>query len=465
MLDIPAQFSTTRKIETTYHEAKYLKPGPIIVLDDDPTGIQAVHNVPVYMTWDKAVIEAIFKNREMAFIHTNARSYKPEKVKRILAEIMKNVLIVSKETGMDYEIICRGDSTIRGHYPLETEFIRDLIEEKTDKKIDGEIICPFFAEGGRVTVNDIHYVKEADNYIPASETEFAKDPDFGYKNSDIKKWIEEKTNRQYRAEDVISISLELLRQGKKDEIISRLNQAKNFSKIVVNAFEYNDLKAFIPILLNVQAKGKNFLFRTAASFVKSYGFIEDKKLLTGSDLGFADAESRSILLIAGSYTGKTSSQLNKLMKDHQVEAIEINVRKILNGKESFHKEVAERITETDKFIAAGKNPVLFTSRELVKTSDHLQTAETISSALINIVNSLKNRPAIMIAKGGITSSVIAVQALKISKAMVEGQIIPGVPVIIAGEESKWPQMPYIIFPGNVGDETSLSELFKRIHLR
>ncbi len=450
------------KVEKQYWHYKFEVKSPVIVLDDDPTGIQTVHGIPVYMSWEKDVLEAIFKNKQLAFIHTNTRAYKPEQVRVILGEIMKNVIEVSKETGQDYEIICRGDSTIRGHYPLETDFIREIIEKDTSKKIDGEIICPFFKEGGRVTVNDIHYVKNRDNYIPSSETEFAKDPDFGYKNSDLKKWIEEKTEGQYKSEDVISISLDLLRKEKKEDIISRLNQAENFSKIIVNAFEYNDLMTFIPALLDIQAKGKKFLFRTAASFVKTYGFIKDKDFLTGKDLSIEKSENKSILLIAGSYTGKTSSQLNQLMKEHDVIPIEINVKKLLVGEKSFHEEIKEKTAKTDKLIAGKKNPVLFTSRELIKTTDHLQTAETISSALINIVNSLKNRPAVVIAKGGITSSVIGVQGLKISKAMVEGQIIPGVPVIIAGEESKWPGIPYVIFPGNVGNEDSLSEVYTSV---
>ena len=460
---LPSQENENTIIQN-YTSGKVFPDFPVIVLDDDPTGIQTVHGVPVYMTWEKNTIKSIFNQKELAFIHTNTRAYKPDKVKRILGEIMENVIAVSKKNGQDFEIICRGDSTIRGHYPLETDYIREIIEKETNKKIDGEIICPFFKEGGRVTANDIHYVKEGENYTPASETEFAKDPDFGYKNSDLKKWIEEKTLGQYKSEDVIPISLDLLRQGKKDEIITRLNQAENFAKIIVNAVEYTDLMAFIPALLDVQARGKKYLFRTAASFVKIYGFVEDKELLTGLDLGIKASKSKSILLIAGSYTGKTSSQLDKLMKEHEVVPIEIKVKNVLGGEKGFHKEVTDRIAETDKLIAAGKNPVLFTSRELVKTADHLQTAETISSALINIVNSLKNRPAMVIAKGGITSSVIGVQGLKIAKAMVEGQIIPGVPVIVAGDESKWPGIPYVIFPGNVGNENSLSELYSRVLL-
>jgi uncharacterized protein YgbK (DUF1537 family) len=62
----------------------------------------------------------------------------------------------------------------------------------------------------------------------------------------------------------------------------------------------------------------------------------------------------------------------------------------------------------------------------------------------------------LIAKGGITSSDIATKSLKVKLAMVAGSILPGVPVWKLGEESLFPGMHYVIFPGNVGGDDALS---------
>ena len=62
-----------------------------------------------------------------------------------------------------------------------------------------------------------------------------------------------------------------------------------------------------------------------------------------------------------------------------------------------------------------------------------------------------------IAKGGITSSDVGTKALAVKRANVLGQIRPGIPVWQTGEESKFPQTPYVIFPGNVGENTTLRE--------
>lgn len=69
-------------------------------------------------------------------------------------------------------------------------------------------------------------------------------------------------------------------------------------------------------------------------------------------------------------------------------------------------------------------------------------------------------PRYLIGKGGITSSDLDSEALGVRKAQVFGQIIPGVPVWRLGKESKYPGLPYIVFPGNVGDADALASAIK-----
>jgi uncharacterized protein YgbK (DUF1537 family) len=42
--------------------------------------------------------------------------------------------------------------------------------------------------------------------------------------------------------------------------------------------------------------------------------------------------------------------------------------------------------------------------------------------------------------------------------MVLGQVLPGVPVWRMGEEAKWPELVYVVFPGNVGGPDALARL-------
>ena len=97
----------------------------------------------------------------MFFILTNSRSFSVEETTKVHQDIAARVAKVARELGQDFMIISRGDSTLRGHYPLETQLLADGLTKNEGVVIDGEIICPFFPEGGRYTMDNIHYVKRA----------------------------------------------------------------------------------------------------------------------------------------------------------------------------------------------------------------------------------------------------------------------------------------------------------------
>ncbi|MGE5607523.1 MAG: four-carbon acid sugar kinase family protein, partial [Bacteroidota bacterium] len=221
----------------------------IVVLDDDPTGVQTVHGVSVYTDWSEESISSGFaEENSLFFILTNSRSFSQEKTTQVHREIAELLVKVSQKTGRDFLVISRGDSTLRGHYPLETQVLRDTIEAESGVVIDGEIIIPFFKEGGRLTVEDTHYVLKGEALIPAAETEFAKDRTFGYSQSHLGNWIQEKTASKYKAGDVEYISLQTIREMDYEQIEKQLHRVTDFQKVVVNALEYSDLKLFMVAL-------------------------------------------------------------------------------------------------------------------------------------------------------------------------------------------------------------------------
>ena len=92
----------------------------------------------------------------------------------------------------------------------------------------------------------------------------------------------------------------------------------------------------------------------------------------------------------------------------------------------------------------------------------LRIGQIISSALVAVVKSLSERSAWVIAKGGITSSDVATQGLRIKRAEVLGQALPGIPIWRTGRESRWPGMTYVVFPGNVGGPDALAEMIRAL---
>lgn len=435
----------------------------IIVLDDDPTGTQTVHGISVYTDWSKENISAGFDEEERLFyILTNSRALTELETKMLHEEITKTILEVSKQKKKDYIIISRSDSTLRGHFPLETQTIQSVLE-RDQSPADGEIICPFFLEGGRYTIGDIHYVQEGRDLIPASETEFAKDKTFGYVSSNLKAYIEEKTNKMFVAKDVVSISLEMLRSVELDKMEALLAGVNSFNKVIVNAVSYEDLKVFGIAFYRAVNKGKRFIIRSAASLVKVLGGISDKELLNKQQF-VTNTENGGGLVVVGSYAEKTTRQLEKLKDLKNAVFIEFNSDCVLN-KTMLINEQSQVVKRADEAINAGHVAVIFTKRKPLQSENDtkeeaLVKSVMISEAVASIVKRIETEPKFIIAKGGITSSDVATKALDIKRATVLGQIQPGVPVWRSETEGKHKNLPYVIFPGNVGSDDTLMKVIQ-----
>ena len=433
----------------------------IVVLDDDPTGVQTVHDVCVYTDWKKETLLNAFRQEDrLFFILTNSRGMTAQESENIHHEISEAVAQAATAVHEEYVIISRGDSTLRGHYPLETEILKKDYEKYTGRNVDGEILCPFFPEGGRFTINNVHYVRYDQQLISADETEFARDQTFGYKAKSLPDFVEEKTKGKYKAKDVVCITIEELRAIRLEEIEKKLLKVKKFQKIVVNAVSYADLEVFCVALYRAMNKGKYFMFRTAAAFVRVFGGIEEAPLLTGEKLKSPDTICGG-LIVAGSHTEKTTKQLERLKEIPDIEFLELDVS-LIRDSEKFKQVLDQCIAREEAFLKEGKTVCCYTTRKLLTADsqdkeEHLLLSVKISEAVQNLVGMLKVKPAFIVAKGGITSSDIGVKALKVKKAEIMGQIQPGVPVWRLGTESTFPGVPYVIFPGNVGQEETLKK--------
>lgn len=439
----------------------------IIVLDDDPTGIQTVHGISVYTDWSKESIAAGFgEENPMFFILTNSRSFTEEETAKAHREMAANILEIAQKTGKDFMVISRGDSTLRGHYPLETQVLKDTLEEGGAAKIDGEVLMPVFKEGGRFTIGNVHYVQEGDYLTPAGETEFAKDKTFGYASSNIGDYIEEKTKGQYKAKDVTYISLDSIRAFDIDGIAAQLLKVTGFGKVVVNAIDYVDVKVFSIALIKAMAAGKNFIFRTAAAFTKVIGGVSDKPLLVKQDLVAADSKAGGLIVI-GSHVKKTTEQFEELRTLDFVNFIEFNHLLVLESPAVLEAEISRIVNEAEAHIQKGETVAVYTGRKRLELGadnkeEELKVAVKISDAVTSIVQRITIKPSFIIAKGGITSSDVGTKGLAVKKATVAGQVKPGVPVWFTGNESKFPGLPYIIFPGNVGTKATLKEVVEML---
>lgn len=434
----------------------------LIVLDDDPTGTQTVYDLPVLTEWSVDALRAEFERGTPTFyLLTNSRSLPLSDAQALNVEIAQNLLVAAQATGTDFAVVSRSDSTLRGHFPGET----DALTRALGQQVDNTLIIPFFLEGGRYTINDIHWVAEEEQLIPAAETPFAKDAAFGYRHSDLRAWVEEKTGGAVTADSVASITLEDIRRGGPDAVAEKLLALPAGAVCVVNCAATRDMEVFVSGLLTAEGKGKHFLYRTAATFVQVRAGLAPKPPLTAEDLLLPNEGGG--LVVVGSYVPKSTAQLSVLLAEGSLTAIEVDVNLLLHD-ETQQQEITRAVNEATLALRASRDVVLYTSRALITGEDaerSLSIGQRVSESLVTIVQEIDIRPRYLIAKGGITSSDLATQALAVKQANVRGQILPGIPLWELGLESHHPGLVYVVFPGNVGGDDALLQAVTKLALQ
>jgi uncharacterized protein YgbK (DUF1537 family) len=431
----------------------------LAVLDDDPTGTQTVHGVPVLTTWSVEDLRwALEQPSSTFYILTNSRSFPEEEAARMNREISANLASAAEQAGAKFAIVSRGDSTLRGHFPAETE----ALEEALRVGLDGIVLCPCYIEAGRLTVEDIHWVRQGQSLVPAGETEFAGDASFGYSSSNLAAWVEEKTTGRVRASEVASVGLADIREGGPGGVAEMLLNVSGGRPVVVNAASYADLEVFVLGLLDAEEKGKRFLYRTGPSFVRVRGGISEKGPLSAGELyGHRPRQGHGLVLV-GSHVEMTTRQLEHALALSDVQPVELSVPRLLDAG-ARNGELDRVVSEVDQGLAEAE-VVVYTSREVVRGGagrTGLEIGVSVSDALVEVMRRVDRRTplAFVVAKGGITSSDVGTRGLGVRRAEVAGQMLPGIiSVWILPEDSAFPGLPYVIFAGNVGEEDSLARI-------
>jgi uncharacterized protein YgbK (DUF1537 family) len=426
----------------------------LAVVDDDPTGTQTIHGVAVLTDWSVETIKQELETDLPAFfVVANSRGMLLAQAKAVNAELGRNLRQAIEDSGRNVAILSRGDSTLRGHYPGEV----DALDDSLGDGFDARILIPFFLEGGRYTLDDVHYVAEGDWLIPSGETEFARDTAFGYHSSDLRDWVEEMTGGDVTSDEVASISIEDIRLGGPERVAVIASEFTDGRTCIVNAASMRDMEVVTQGLMIAEAQGKKFLYRTSASFIRARIGQTARAPLTGGDLDLP--RSGGGLIIVGSHVPRTTGQLTKLLAKPGIHGVEVNVQALMC--ETAEPEIARVANEVNRGLSHNKKVVVYTSREVLTGSDaevNLNIGQKVSDGLVAIVDRMESRPRYIISKGGMTTSNITTKALRVKRAVALGQVLPGVPTWQLGPESRYPGLVFVVFPGNVGDSGALIDM-------
>lgn len=433
---------------------------PIVVLDDDPTGSQTVHSCLLLTRWDPETLKLGLQDRSpIRFILTNTRALPPAKAAEVTRSVCGALKEVMAELGCEQAIfVSRSDSTLRGHYPLETDVMAAELGP-----FDAHFLVPAFFEGGRITRNSVHYLRVGERWVPVHETEFARDAVFGYHHSYLPDYVQEKTQGRIRAEQVERLTLEQIRAG----CLERLLSLEGNVCCVVDGETQADLDRFAQDVWAAIEQGKRFLFRSAASLLTALAQLPPQPVLP-EQMGRFVRSDRPGVVIVGSHVQKSSQQLARLLQEPETQGIEVEVRRLLDPDAELLPGI---LAQVHSAYEQGLTPVVYTSREeLTFEKDavemRLAFGQKVSRLLMGVVQGLPEGIGYLISKGGITSNDTLSVGLNLPAVRLLGQVYPGISMVITpSDHPRFPNLPVVLFPGNVGEVDTLVLIHRRLKSR
>jgi uncharacterized protein YgbK (DUF1537 family) len=430
----------------------------VLALDDDPTGTQTVRGVPVLTRWTAERLRRLLDDEvPLAYLLTNSRSLPSPAAAALARQIGALLREAADGSARGWSVVSRSDSTLRGHFPVEV----DALAEGLGTPEARVLLSPFFADGGRVTIDAVHYLRRDGQLTPVGETEFARDPTFGYRSSDLRDWVAERTGRDDRA--TAHVGLAALRENGPGAVRDALLTLPPRGVLICDSVEERDIEIVAAGAQLAEESGLPLIARTAASYVRSRGGQAPAAPLGDDEIDHGSPG----LIVVGSHVPTTSAQLERLLGDPPVELepLELEVGMLLEEPGRSRVMADGLARRADTALREGRTPVIFTTRALARGTEgrsDLDVAAIVSAALVEAVRSVTVRPAWVLAKGGITSSDVATHGLGVDEALVLGPLLPGVPTWRCGPASRWPGILYVVFPGNVGGPDALRDAAARL---
>lgn len=431
----------------------------IIVLDDDPTGSQTVHSCLLLTQWDVETLKlGLTDVAPIFFILTNTRAMEPAHAAAVTREVCQNLKVAIADVGLtDFLVVSRSDSTLRGHYPIETDVIAAELGG-----FDAHFLMPAFFEGGRITRDSIHYLLVNGVETPVHKTEFARDSVFGYSHSYLPDYVAEKTDGKIPADRVVQFLLPEVRSGSLDKLM----QLERNRCCVVDGEQQTDFDKFAADILTAASQGKKFLFRSGASILTSLANLGPQPI-PATEMSKYVRDGKPGAIIIGSHVQKTTEQLAQLLKAKGIVGVEINVSHLISGDVTAKTELLTATTsKINEIHADGNTPAIYTSRQELSFDSakaRLEFGESVSAFLMDIIRALPADIGFLISKGGITSNDTLSRGLAMSTARLLGQIVPGCSTIVTPPtHPQFPNLPVVLFPGNVGDADALAVAYLRL---
>jgi len=432
----------------------------IIVFDDDPTGSQTVHSCPLLLRWDAATLAVGLRHPSpLLFVLANTRALAPAAAAERVREICRALAAALPEAGLGrWWLVSRGDSTLRGHFPLEVDVIAAELGP-----FAATLLIPAFLEGGRTTVAGVHLLQGQ----PVHETPFARDGLFGYSTSDLPAWVEEKSGGRLAAGQVQRLEGSKLDRAGEDRgqaLAEWLDGLTNNPVVAVDAERPQQLAALARV---VRASPRPVLAQSAASWIAALAALPPPPLDRAGLVALRRCGAG--LVMVGSHVPLADAQLERLLAEPGCRGLELPVAKLARVLEGpltgplLASLERDWLVELRATLAAGRTPVLFTSRgELACASvpARRRLGAGLAACMARLAGALAPQLGYLISKGGTTSHALLADGLGLGAVELQGQLLPGLSVLLTPVEAAAAALPVLTFPGNLGGAGTLRQAWR-----
>jgi len=464
-----------------------------LVLDDDPTGTQSATGVPVLLEVGTEIghgagygagygadaeggdaaasgaladrIHRALRRDDALYVLTNSRSIGEAEAVALARRVREAALEAAARLGERVRFVLRGDSTLRGHVFAESD-----VFATPDSVL---LFLPAFPAGGRTTRGGVHYVRTGGADVPAAETEYADDPVFGFRSSELRSYVAE----QGGGRKASTVPLDELRERGGEAVAAALGGAAPGTVVAPDAVTDADVDLVYAGLQWAWEAGRDVVVRCAAPLAARCARATSTGLLPRP----LERPAGPVLVVCGSHTAGATAQLAALEREFGLHPVVLDTGAALADPAAAGRALVGPAGER---LRSRGVAVLASERHRRASDGTLDHGERVMSALTTAVRALvagaddgrAGDPAsgvpvgAVIAKGGITSAEVARTGLGARSARVRGQLLPGVsvwdlPLGVPPERSPAADgavLPYVVVPGNVGDETALVEALRRL---
>ena len=412
-----------------------------VVLDDDPTGTQAMSDVSVVLDWSDADVWKCVEPGDCA-VHalTNSRAHGAVEAGELVASAACAAL--TRHPGA--RLVLRGDSTLRAHLWEEYDSLRAVVAPG----LEGVplLLVPALPAAGRVTIDGVHLLERDGERVRLDRTEYASDGALAYSDSELSRWAEERSGGRFAAADAVAVPLDRLRGPTGSaEVAAAIGVAAESGRpavVIPDAESDDDLRTIAAGLRAAERAGSSVIVRCSPAFVVA---------LTGSAPRTVPAPSgdRGVLVVCGSFVPASTAQLERLAQRHPDASVTAHVAALAGAAaegevERLARAARERIERSGLAVVA-------TERERDPSLVDAAGQRRVAAALAQVARRVA--AGVVIAKGGITSAVTARDGLGARSARVVGPITTGVALwrLSTGTD-------YAVFPGNVGGPDLLADV-------